>query len=106
MSDVEIPVHVARMQVAAAIHLVIQIARFQEDGSRKVTRIAEVRGLNETGQFSVEDVFVSKLVGRDAGGRLQAELAFSGRRPTFSDAPKQEGIADRIRASKELWELG
>lgn len=105
MSDVEIPVHVARMQVAAAIHLVVQIARFQEDGSRKVTRISEVQGLNETGQFRLEEVFVSKLLGRDDGGRLQADLAFSGRRPSFADGPKQEGITHRIRASKELWEL-
>jgi pilus assembly protein CpaF len=41
MSDVEIPVHVARTQVAAAIDMVVQIARFTEDGSRKVTRIVK-----------------------------------------------------------------
>ena len=41
MSDVEIPVYVARAQVASAIHLIVQIARFSEDGSRKITRITE-----------------------------------------------------------------
>jgi pilus assembly protein CpaF len=39
MSDVEMPVHVARTQVASAIHLVVQIARFPEDGSRRITQI-------------------------------------------------------------------
>jgi pilus assembly protein CpaF len=36
MSDVQIPVYVARAQVASAIHLIVQIARFVEDGSRKI----------------------------------------------------------------------
>ena len=51
MSDVEIPVYVARAQVASAIHLVVQIARFSEDGSRKITRITEARGLDENNQI-------------------------------------------------------
>lgn len=45
MSDVSLPIYVARTQVAAAIHLVVQLARFTEDGSRRITRISEVRGL-------------------------------------------------------------
>ncbi len=105
MSDVEIPVHVARMQVAAAIHLVVQIARFQEDGSRKITRIAEVQGLNEAGQFVVQELFVSRLHGKDQAGRLQADLAFTGCRPSFASVPAEEGITDRIRATQAIWEL-
>ncbi len=43
MSDVALPVHVARTQVASAIQLVVQIARFL-DGSRKMISIASKRG--------------------------------------------------------------
>ena len=51
MSDVQIPVYVARAQVASAIDLIVQIARFTEDGSRKVTRITEVVGLDDNNQY-------------------------------------------------------
>ena len=51
MYDVELPVYVARAQVASAIHLVIQLSRFSEDGSRKVTRITEVFGLDEANKY-------------------------------------------------------
>ena len=45
MSDVQIPAYVAQAQVAAAIDIVVQLGRFSEDGSRRVTRISEVTGL-------------------------------------------------------------
>ena len=54
MSDVEIPVYVARAQVASAIHLIVQLARFTEDGSRKITRITEAYGLDETTNIRYE----------------------------------------------------
>ena len=41
MSDVVIPIYVARAQVASAIHLIVQLSRFTEDGSRKIVRITE-----------------------------------------------------------------
>ena len=61
MSDVQIPVYVARAQVASAIDLIVQIARFTEDGSRKITRITEAVGLDENNQYQTRDLFVSKL---------------------------------------------
>src|SRR5581483_9194563 len=48
MSDVSLPVHVARMQVASALHVVVQLARFA-DGSRRVQSIAEMTGLQGGG---------------------------------------------------------
>jgi pilus assembly protein CpaF len=44
MSDVGLPAHVARMQVAPALHVVVQIARYL-DGSRRVQTISEMLGL-------------------------------------------------------------
>lgn len=104
MSDVEIPVYVARAQVASAIHLVIQIARFTEDGSRKITHITEVAGLDEENRYVLRDLFLSRLVGRTDRGRLIADLAPTGVKPTFADAPRNAGMEHLIKDSAALWE--
>jgi len=103
MSEVEIPVYVARAQVAAAIHLIVQIARFTEDGSRKITRISEAQGLDENNQYRLQDLFVSRLHGKARDGRLKADLEPTGVRPTFAGEPSQQGMADMIRFSGPLW---
>jgi pilus assembly protein CpaF len=103
MSDVEIPVYVARTQVASAIDLVVQIARFTEDGSRKVTRITETRGLGEDNRYQTCDLFVSRLHGKTPQGRLVAELEPTGRRPSFCRGPFEQGLDDRIRLTGAIW---
>jgi len=103
MSDVEIPVYVARTQVASAIDLVVQIARFTEDGSRKVTRITEARGLDDNNQYDTCDLYVSRLRGKTAEGRLIAELEPTGERPTFSREPYEQGLNDRIHLTGGMW---
>jgi pilus assembly protein CpaF len=104
MSDVEIPVYVARAQVASAIHLIVQIARFSEDGSRKITRIAEAQGLDDNNRYRVADLFVSRLCGRSAEGRLIAELTPTGAKPSFSREPYEQGMGERVNLTKEVWE--
>ncbi len=103
MSEVEIPVYVARAQVAAAINLIVQIARFTEDGSRKITRISEAQGLDENNQYRLKDLFVSRLRGKTSDGRLLAELQPTGEQPTFADEPFQQGMKHLIRTSAPLW---
>jgi pilus assembly protein CpaF len=103
MSDVEIPVYVARAQVASAIDLVVQINRFTEDGSRKITRITEACGLDEQNQYVMRDLFVSRLHGRTREGMLIADLQHSGERPTFARAIHEQGLADRVQLTRDLW---
>jgi pilus assembly protein CpaF len=103
MSDVEIPIYVARAQVASAIDLVVQLSRFSEDGSRKVTRISEAFGLDEANQYRLQDLFVCRLKGKRADGMLEAELAPTGARPTFAAAVAEQGLEARIRHSSALW---
>lgn len=104
MSDVEIPVYVARSQVGAAIHVVIQIARFSEDGSRKITQISEVAGLDSENRYILRDLFVSHLEGRTDSGRLIANLAPTGLKPTFAGEPRNLGLDHLIKHSHPLWE--
>ena len=103
MSDVEIPIYVARAQVASAIHLVVQLARFTEDGSRKVTRITEATGLDEENQYQLRDLFVSRFRGKTREGRLIAELQPTGEKPSFCREPYEKGMEDRIRLTEPLW---
>lgn len=104
MSDVELPVYVARAQVASAIHLIVQLTRFSEDGSRKITRITEACGLDEQNRYRFRDLFVSKMSGRDADGRLVAELVHTGEQPTFRREPYELGMDSRVRLTTDLWE--
>jgi pilus assembly protein CpaF len=103
MSDVEIPVYVARAQVASAIDVVVQITRFSEDGSRKVTRITEACNLDEQNRYVLRDLFVSKLQGRSRDGMLMADLKHTGERPTFARAINEQGLEGRVKLTRELW---
>ncbi len=103
MSDVQIPVYVARAQVASAIDLIVQIARFTEDGSRKLTRIAEVVGLDDNNQYRTRDLFVLKMRGRTPEGRLVAELEPTGERPSFAGELFEQGLGGRIIRSGGVW---
>ena len=104
MSDVEIPVHVARAQVASAIDLIVQLDRYSEDGSRKISRITEVVGLDERGQYDTRDVFECLLTGKSKDGRLLANLAFTGQPPTFATEPHRHGMRERIKHSSNVWQ--
>lgn len=102
MSDVEIPIYVARAQVASAIHLIVQLSRFAEDGSRRITRITEACGLDGD-RYTLRDLFVHRLRGRDRDGRLMGELEASGTLPTFTGEAREQGLDQRIRLTGSLW---
>jgi pilus assembly protein CpaF len=103
MSDVQIPVYVARAQVASAIDLIVQIARFTEDGSRKLTRVAEVIGLDDSNRYQVRDIYVSKAGGKGTDGRVIAHLEATGQHPSFGREPHEQGMGGLIRLTGGVW---
>jgi pilus assembly protein CpaF len=103
MSDVDLPVYVARAQVGSAINLVVQVTRFTEDGSRKVTRITEQLGLDDQNRYQFRDLFVSRITGRTETGRLIAALDSTGEKPSFCDEPTEHGLNAMIRHTRLLW---
>jgi pilus assembly protein CpaF len=103
MSDVEIPVYVARAQVASAIHLVVQLDRFVQDGSRRITCVSEVMGLDDREQYRVQDLFTVRMSGTTGGGRLQASLTATGRQPSFAEEPYRHGLDEQIVHSRGMW---
>lgn len=68
-----------RTQIASAVHLVVQVTRMS-DGSRRVTNIAEITGMQ--GEIlSMQDIFTFKKGHLDAEGRVHGEFVGMFRRP-------------------------
>lgn len=103
MSDVELPVYVARAQVASAIQVIVQLSRFSADGSRRVTRISEVTGLDANNQYVCHDLFALRMQGMSPQGRLQGELAITGRKPVFATEVYDQGLGGAVSQSAPLW---
>ncbi len=91
MSGMELPVRAIREQIAGAVHLVVQQSRLQ-DGTRKVTQISEVLGI-EDGQVALKDVFVFKQTGVDKAGKVSGEYRATGYVPTFVPELASRGLA-------------
>jgi pilus assembly protein CpaF len=82
MSGVELPLSAIRRQIASSVHLIVQQSRLA-DGSRKVTRIAEVVGLDDRGDVEVQDLYQFIEDGTDAAGRICGRFLATGRIPSF-----------------------
>lgn len=90
LSGVEIPLSALRDQVASAVHVVVQTARLF-DGSRKITHISEILGLDK-GQYHVQDLFVYRQEGIDGDGKLIGRHELTGARATFQDEAHRRGL--------------
>lgn len=82
MSGLDFPLRVIREQMASAIDLVVQLSR-QRDGTRKVTQITEVVGM-EGETIVMTDIFKFDETGTDPNGKVLGELKPTGIRPLFS----------------------
>src|SRR5438093_1769639 len=89
MADVDLPLRAIREQVAAAVDLIVHTARLK-DGSRKVTAITEVQGL-QGDVIVMQDVFVFEQTGV-VEGKIQGRLKATGIRPKFVEKFEVMGI--------------
>ena len=89
MAGVELPARAIREQIASALDLIIQISRLK-DGSRKITNITEVQGM-EGDTIVLQDVFVFEQTGY-VEGKVQGKLRPTGIRPKFSEKFEAAGI--------------
>ena len=90
MSGMELPSRAIREQIASAVDIIIHESRLA-DGSRKVTAITEVTGL-EGQQIVMQDLFTFRQSGVDENGRILGEFKPTGAMPTFFDTLKSRGI--------------
>jgi pilus assembly protein CpaF len=82
MGGVDLPVRAIREQIAGAVHLIVQQSRFS-DGSRKVTEISEVRGIDDSGQIQLTPIFSFHRTGLGEGGKVLGEFRRSGLLPSY-----------------------
>jgi pilus assembly protein CpaF len=79
-----------RFMLSSALDLIIQVSRMT-DGSRRVTSIAEVVGM-EGEVITLQDIFVFERRGIDAKGKVVSEHRSTGIRPKFSEKLEIAGI--------------
>jgi pilus assembly protein CpaF len=84
MGGVELPSRAIREQIATSIHVVVQVSRLS-DGTRRVTQIAEVIGMDDDGTIDLRPIFELVRTGVDASGRVLADFRATGYLPTFLD---------------------
>lgn len=91
MAGMDLPLRAIREQIASAVDLIIQIARLR-DGSRRITHVTEVQGM-EGDVVTLQDAFVfdySAGVGSD--GRFLGKPVPTGIRPRFIERFEDMGI--------------
>jgi len=91
MSGMDLPVRAIREQVASAIDIVAHESRLS-DGSRKITKITEVMGL-EGEQIVMQDIFEFKQTGVDENGKVIGKFAPTGSIPTFLEDIAARGLS-------------
>ncbi len=90
MSGMDLPLKVIREQIASAIDLIIQQSRLK-DGTRKVTSITEVSGM-EGDTIVMSEIFKFDQTGITSDGRVIGELKPTGIRPLFSPRLEASGF--------------
>jgi pilus assembly protein CpaF len=83
MANLNIPERAVRHQIASAIHAVVQVARLS-DGTRKVTSVSEVTGLDNE-SIAMQDIFVFDRRGIDENGKVRGAFRATGVRPQFAE---------------------
>jgi pilus assembly protein CpaF len=90
MADVNLPDKAIRQQIAAAVSVIVQVARLS-DGSRRVTQISEITGVSDE-MVALQDIFVFDRLGIGANNRVLGRFRATGLRPTFVERLKMSGI--------------
>jgi len=101
MANLNLPERAIRKQIASAVSLVLQVARFS-DGTRRLTHITEITGM-EDNVVSMQDLFTFEKQGVTADGRTVGTFTATGIRPKFADKLRTLGVefpAEMFETSK------
>ncbi|OGR16479.1 MAG: hypothetical protein A2X81_15285 [Desulfobacterales bacterium GWB2_56_26] len=90
MAGMELPERAIREQIISAVDVIVQLSRFS-DGSRKVTHISEITGL-EGEIVQMQEIFSYNQHGLDGDGKVVGEFVATGRVPEFYEGLKQQGL--------------
>ncbi len=90
MANLSIPERAIRQQIASAINLIVQVTR-QSDGTRRVTGITELTGM-EGEVITMQDIFLFEKTGLRTDGKVCGRFRATGIRPKCSDRLAQAGF--------------
>src|SRR6185503_14687062 len=91
MTGYDLPLRAIREQIASAVDLIVHTARLK-DGTRKVTNITEVYGIEDE-QILTQDIFTFEQSGVNGDGKIIGRLQPTGIRPTFMSQFERNGVA-------------
>ena len=93
MAGMDLPLRAIREQIASAIDLIVQQTRMR-DGSRKITAITEIVGM-EGDIITLQDLFVYEQQGMDGNGSFKGNFRATGIRPQFLEKMRNNGVGVR-----------
>lgn len=99
MGGFSLPTKVVREQIAGAVNIIVQAARLR-DGSRKITHITEVMGM-EGDVLVLQDLFIYEIEGEDDDGNIIGCHKATGLRPKFWDKARYFGLEDKLAEALE-----
>ena len=89
MAGIEMPLKAVRSQIASAVNLIVQASRLQ-DGSRRMTSITEITGM-EGEIISMQEIFRYERLGVEPNGKIIGRFNATGVRSHYSDRFRQWG---------------
>ncbi len=99
MSGMDLPIKAIREQIASAIDLIVHQSRLR-DGSRHITHVTEVQGM-EGDVITLQDIFLFDFSkGRDQNGKFIGDLKATGIRPKFVQQLEDMGIEVPLESFK------
>ncbi len=107
MAGFELPIRAIREQISGAVDVVVQIARLR-DGSRRVTSISEIVGM-EGDIVTMQEIVRFAQRGIDKDGKVIGEFQYTGVQPHYIDRFEEAGIRFDVRElatlepTKVLW---
>jgi pilus assembly protein CpaF len=94
MAGMDLPIKIVRQQISSAVDVIVQMSRMR-DGTRKITAITEVAGM-EGDVVVLSDIFKFNQSGVDAEGKILGQVKPTGIRPLFG--PRLEAAGFKLGA--------
>jgi len=94
MGGFTLPARAVREQISSAVNLIIQAQRLR-DGSRKITHVTEVLGM-EGDVVTLQDLFLFEFQGEDENGKIIGRHKPTGMRPAFWDRARYYGLERKL----------
>jgi pilus assembly protein CpaF len=104
MANLNIPDKAVRQQTASAVNLIIQVNRMV-DGTRKVTSISEITGM-EQDVITMQEIFAFQKRGVDKDGRVIGAFRATGIRPQCSDSLATAGFPLPMDMFEQSYTIG